>query len=806
MIIDEAHRLRNVYKSSNVIGQSIKSSLHNSQKVLLTATPLQNSLLELYGLVSIIDDYAFGDIKSFKSQYSRLQDEMEFDDLKERLQPICKRTLRRQVLEYINYTNRIALVEDFTPYDEETQLYNLVSDYLREEKLYALPMSQRHLMTLILRKLLASSSFAIEQTLEGLAKKLDAILKEQEEINEKDFLNDFETFDELAEEWNGEENEAEQINILSDEEVSEIKDEKERLLYFASLAKAIVKNSKGEKLLTALSKGFEKLNDIGASRKAIIFTESTRTQSYLHKLLVDNGYDNQLVLFNGSNNDPQSKEIYNKWIERYQGTDKITGSRNADKRQAIVDYFREEATIMIATEAAAEGINLQFCSLVVNYDLPWNPQRVEQRIGRCHRYGQKFDVVVINFLNNANAADKRVYELLDRKFKLFDGVFGASDEVLGSLESGVDFEKRIARIYQECRTTEEIEKAFDNLQNELEPEIQTKLESTRKQLLENFDEEVHEKLKMNLEKGQEYLSKYETWLWNIAKHYLGGNAIFNDAGDSFRLKRNPFKDENIHEGPYKLIKSSANVKKSEVKVEDDTNIFRIGHPLAQRIIRAVKKKELQVREVVFDYTNTNVIITLLEPFIGQSGWLKASVFSIQSFEKEEYIIFSAFTDENRVLEAEQARRMFSLSAREGKTISIPNEVKSQLEEIDKKQKQEFTEENMHRNAQFFDEEYEKLDNWADDMKLSLEKEIKDLDAEIKLKKSEAKKVLDLQKKVAMQRKIKEMEKKRSKKRQRLFEAQDEVDKRKDELLSDVEERLKQKITAKELFTIRWKII
>ena len=85
---------------------------------------------------------------------------------------------------------------------------------------------------------------------------------------------------------------------------------------------------------------------------------------------------------------------------------------------------------------------------MVNYDLPWNPQRVEQRIGRCHRYGQQRDVVVLNFLNRANAADARLYELLEKKLNLFDGVFGASDEILGALENGVDFEKRVLEIYR----------------------------------------------------------------------------------------------------------------------------------------------------------------------------------------------------------------------------------------------------------------------------------------------------------------------------------------------------------------------
>ena len=110
---------------------------------------------------------------------------------------------------------------------------------------------------------------------------------------------------------------------------------------------------------------------------------------------------------------------------------------------------------MIATEAAAEGINLQFCSLVVNYDLPWNPQRIEQRIGRCHRYGQKHDVVVVNFLNRNNEADRRVFELSTRNSSS-STASSAQRRSAGAIESGVDFEKRIAAIYQNCRTTEEI--------------------------------------------------------------------------------------------------------------------------------------------------------------------------------------------------------------------------------------------------------------------------------------------------------------------------------------------------------------
>ena len=193
----------------------------------------------------------------------------------------------------------------------------------------------------------------------------------------------------------------------------------------------------------------KKAAELGAERKAIIFTESRRTQSYLQRVLADSAWKDGIVLFNGSNNDDISRAIYAAWLDRHRGSDRVTGSRTADIRSALVDYFREQGQIMIATEAGAEGINLQFCSLVVNYDLPWNPQRIEQRIGRCHRYGQKHDVVVVNFLNGKNEADQRVLELLSEKFQLFEGVFGASDEVLGAIESGVDFERRINDIRKE---------------------------------------------------------------------------------------------------------------------------------------------------------------------------------------------------------------------------------------------------------------------------------------------------------------------------------------------------------------------
>lgn len=802
VVIDEAHRLRNVYKPSNKISNAIKNALVERNKILLTATPLQNSLLELYGLVSIIDDYTFGDLPSFKAQYCKNGQQIDFAELKSRISPVCQRTLRKQVLEYIKYTNRIAITEEFCPTKEEHELYTGLSEYLQRERLYALPQSQRKLMTLILRRLLASSTFAIKGTLGGLAQKLQNIIDDnkKEDITEQEFQNNIENYDEIKDEWfEDEENEKETDQIskeqYSSEDIERIKEEKKLLEHYYELAQKILKNAKGEKLLTALEKGFSENAKNGGTKKALIFTESTRTQQYLCEILNKTKYKDKIVLFNGLNNDEKSKAIYKKWLEKHKGTDKISGSKTADKRAALVEYFRDEAEIMIATEAAAEGINLQFCSLLVNYDLPWNPQRIEQRIGRCHRYGQKHDVVVVNFLNTKNAADVRVFELLSEKFKLFDGVFGASDEVLGAIGSGIDFEKRIAQILQSCRTEDEINKSFDELQQSMETDIDEKMSDTRKKLLENFDVEVAEKLKLSKDNTEKYLDKFEQKLWELTKYCLKDYAEFNEKGKYFMLNKNPFPELKINVGPYRLEKNT-----------EDTNTYRVGHPLAWKILKNCKEKKLPVKELVFDYTNNKTgKISILEDLIGKSGWLTLKNITVDSFEKEDYLIWAGYLDNGEIIDYEQCEKLFLLGVKSINETSATADIHKLNTYINTK-KSEIMEEITQRNSEFFDEEIAKLDKWAEDRKNSLEIELKQLDKDIKTLKTESKKILKLEDKLQAQKVIKEMESKRNKMRRELFESQDMVDKQKEELIEKIEAKLNQKISEEELFTSRWRLV
>jgi len=799
-VIDEAHRLRNVYKASNKIARSIKESLNEAPKILLTATPLQNSLLELYGLVSIVDDYSFGDLKSFKAQYSRVTstaDADAFTELKERLKPVCKRTLRRQVLEYIRYTNRIALVEEFFPTEEEQRLYDLVSNYLQAENLYALPAGQRKLMTLILRRLLASSTFAISSTLEGLGKKLENIISQNTSVDTEVIIaENFETFDELKDEWSEDDEEEKEEDSYTADDIENIKTEIKALKEFETLAKSIHRNSKGEKLFTALENGFKEMGRLNAPHKAIIFTESTRTQIYLRNILEARGFADKVVLFNGSNTDPKSSAIYAAWAAKYKDTDKATGSRSADMRAALVDYFRDEATIMIATEAAAEGINLQFCSLIINYDMPWNPQRIEQRIGRCHRYGQKYDVVVVNFLNKANAADVRVYELLRDKFQLFNGVFGASDEVLGSIENGVDFEKRIAKIYQDCRTHEQITIAFNELQADLEGNISNAMQTTRQQLLENFDEEVHEKLRINLQESKEYLSRYEKWLWDITKFYLKDDADFAPDEHSFTLNRNPFPNGKIHSGPYRIGKHI-----------DDANIYRIGHPLAQNIIEACKDNKLEKFELIFDYTNSGIKITSLEKFIGKSGYMIGNVLSITTFEEEEIIQLFAVTDEQTILDKQLCERFFSLPANiVEQQHEAPATLTKLLSDAIALQQTNSIDEVGQRNANYFETELDKLDNWGEDRRNSLKVVLKELDQQIKEVKKQARLAPNLPDKLKLEKERKKLEAERDTAWKEYDGAAKEIEQNKDQLIDKVEKRLKQNLKDEQLFNFKWSLI
>lgn len=800
VVFDEAHRLRNVYKTGNVIARTLKDAVaHAAGKVLLTATPLQNLLLELYGLVSMIDERVFGDLDSFRQQFGQTSREQTFADLRARLMPVCLRTLRRQVQPYVSYTKRIPIVEEFTPTTDELELTALVSDYLRRPDLKALPTGQRQLISLVLWKLLASSTHAIAGALGVMADRLEKQLGALPPDDVSETLNaDYEALGETADEWDAEEaNDGEPLP-----ERSAIQREMQELRHFQVLASSIRQNAKGVALIKALDKAFVELESLKAARKAIIFTESKRTQAYLLELLADTAYAGGVVLFNGTNSDERAQKIYQDWLKKHAGSDRISGSRTADTRAALVEYFREcdnpAGTIMIATEAGAEGINLQFCSLVINYDLPWNPQRIEQRIGRCHRYGQKHDVVVVNFVDLSNEADKRVYELLAQKFQLFEGVFGASDEVLGAIGSGVDFEKRIAEIYKTCRNHEQIKASFEQLQLDLSGEINQAMVKTRQLLLENFDEEVQAKLRVRDADGKATRGRFENMLLDLTRAALPDVAAFD--ADGFTLNHLPAPELAGHVplGRYELPRRSG-----------EAHLYRVGHPLAEWVIERAKHGILPAVKLRFDYgafTAHNGRLSTLEALRGKSGQLQVELLTVEALgRKEERLLVAAVDDRGSPLPDDDGEKLLRLPASECTDGAGFSPVAALLAETGCRRDMALAEINQ-RNLAYFEAEVEKLDAWADDLKLGLEQELKELDRQIKESRREASSALTLEEKINGQKRQRELEQIRNRKRREMFDRQDQIDDERGRLIDELQAGLVQKIDSNVLFSLAWELV
>ena len=533
---------------------------------------------------------------------------------------------------------------------------------------------------------------------------------------------------------------------------------------------------------------------MGAAKKAIIFTESKRTQEYLLSLLEKTPYGEGIVLFNGTNSDARAQAVYADWIKRHQGTDKITGSRTADTRAALVEHFKERGTVMIATEAGAEGINLQFCSLVINFDLPWNPQRIEQRIGRCHRYGQKFDVVVVNFVDRSNEADARVYELLDQKFQLFEGVFGASDEVLGAIGSGVDFERRIADIYQNCRDPDAIKASFEQLQRDLSGEINEAMVKTRQILLENFDEEVQDKLRVRAADSRAARSKYENMLLELTRAELGECALFDD--DGFVLRRLPADTLNAVElGRYELPRRSG-----------DSHLYRIGHPLAEWVTEKAKGRVLAGSRLVFDYDAHGIQVSTLKPYRGKTGWLTLKLVSVEALGNEEQrLVVAAITSDGQPLAEDDPEKLLRLPARTLPADQIGPDVAKLREDVATRMSAVLREINQ-RNLGYFEQEVQKLDAWADDLKLGIEQEIKEIDRQIKEVRRTAASAPTLEEKLSWQKQQRELETKRTKLRRELFNRQDAIEAERNDLISQLEGKLQQDVNEQTLFTVEWALI
>lgn len=554
-VVDEAHEVfASIYKRfdrggsiredspyARIAGR-LATAIAGTPVLLLTATPLQNSLLELWGLVHYVDPTGtlLGDLSTFRNLFCPTDDRILLEgqehELQRRLGTVLQRTLRRQAQDFIRepFVARQARLFEYSMSPEERALYDDVTMYLLEPSLHAFRGKHRTLLLLGFHRRMASSVRALAASLEKVAERLRALRDRRAPDDAADadaILGDLEDDDE------DEAASGDAPDPREDEKLA-VAAELARVESFIQRARALPTDSKAKALLSAIKLIAEQAEHGKSSGKVVVFTESLTTQEYIRELLLADGVvgDSDITLFRGDNDTPRAAIAHARWFEEVgrQLPPESRPSPDVAIRLALVHEFRTRPHgIFISTEAGAKGLNLQFCDTVINYDLPWNPQRIEQRIGRCHRYGQRRDVTVINFLARDNEAQKLTFDILSQKLDLFGTVLGATDAVLhrpGTLAPetlasglGAEFETQLRRIYERARTLEEVERELRELRDAMEArrrEFETALKRTEDVIQRRFDASVRATFRRIQTEFPRELAEFDRHLERVVTEYL----------------------------------------------------------------------------------------------------------------------------------------------------------------------------------------------------------------------------------------------------------------------------------------------
>ena len=400
VVVDEAHSMKN----SQTLKHKLVRDLPKRNLLLLSATPMQNNLSELYNMIDLLRPGYLGTLQEFEEKYandknSRSLNPMFREELQNILSKIVIRTTRKECSEYIKFTDRIPHTKVLTPTENEVELYEKITDVIRDA--YNSSKNSNFLALMTYQRLATSSTESSKRALFKMK------------------MND----------------------VIDDEKYDEL----------MSLANTITLDSKLVDLLEVVKK---------ANSKFLIFCNFYVTQDYLKKIFEENGF---------------SVTLYN-------------GKMSPDEKFESKKLFENEVQIMISTGAGGEGQNLQFCHNIVNYDLEWNPMRIEQKIGRVHRIGQTNNVQIYNYALK-DTIDAYILELLFMKLKLFSETLGELDLMFEDTESD-GLSTSWFKEYMEARSNSDAENRFTTLGEDMEERQKTIKETVNEfnnRVFDNFD-------------------------------------------------------------------------------------------------------------------------------------------------------------------------------------------------------------------------------------------------------------------------------------------------------------------------------
>ena len=677
-VIDEAHEMfAGIYRRFDRFGGYDESSgaaqtAHRVRKLigptpvlLLTATPIQNSLEELWGLLHYVERSGtlVGSLPTFKALFCAGQDGRRLvpeqaPELRRRLAEVVQRTLRHQAQEFLDkpFVGRRTELYEYSMSREEKQLYDDVTNYLLSPSLNAFQGRSRQLLLIGFHRIMASSTAALAKSLERVADRLRRMRQGSPDAeragSSEPLVSDLDD---------------DELSVVEDEPAVEgaatIDDELEQVESFVRRARSLPHDSKAHSLIKVVrSIGHRR----GGSAKLVVFTESLTTQEYLRDLLIEHAgiEDSRITLFRGHNDSPRTRQALCRWQEEV-GRHLPTHSRPSPDiavRQALVHEFKTRSRVFIATEAGAKGLNLQFCDTLVNYDLPWNPQRIEQRIGRCHRYGQKRDVTVVNFLARDNETQRLTLEILTQKLDLFGDVLDMSDSVLYEARSqrseelttalGPDFEQQLNRIWERARSIDEVEEELRRLRETMEDrrrELDWIREHTTGLIETRFDDSVKQVFRRIADDLPATLAALDAHLARVVTDYLRANGIDHDT--EVREGRRLFRIPASERLPGALAEGLS-VAAGHADSQAGVDALHVAHPLVRAAIDDARRRASGTFSVRFRITTQAPEV--LKQRRGARGRLALSRISYRGFEREDRLVATAVFEDSAVLRPAEA--------------------------------------------------------------------------------------------------------------------------------------------------------
>ena len=426
-VFDEADFL---FKPDNKSVITIKDAVGDAFKLLLTPTPITMSIMDIYGLIHFIDESVLPDADSFYRRYFRKPE--NYPELSSWISKFAFRTLKSQASQYVNFTNRLPVVLNYVPKDDEKKIYELTEKYLNLAEKQAYPQMDNYQLTLMFYHILASSPQAFASMLNAPIERTHG-------------------------------------------------DERVILESMRDMAAKITQTAKMEEFLKAIKTTFAHLKLRKETQKAIVFVDNLATVPVLADLLTTAGYN----------------------VIKHTEKDALPRFR-AEK----------DLQILICNDAMAKGLDIEYCPVVVNYDLLYNAVEMEQRICRCHRQGQQSDVLVINLLSKENISDVRILELINKRTLQFEGIFGMSDDIVGN------FDVKLEDVLQKRRTLADIRTDMEtNLETNREPNERI-VSAAESSLFTTFTKDIAEKVSVSpkyIEEQAKFLNKD---LWEVVKFYF----------------------------------------------------------------------------------------------------------------------------------------------------------------------------------------------------------------------------------------------------------------------------------------------